>query len=211
MKGRLLTRIAAVVLCSTCVLGCASSQPTMRPVPARKTSENAGAEAPNALRSESRAGLDRDGDGDGLRKRGLYDHDDSEISDYGHVATRNLIRTVTTIINRYYKALATGDGAAACALISSVLTPGLTVAPDRREGALSVAGVGCVSALLTIFKHTYRRTPRELLGIAVVTVRVDGGKAYAVLRLPSSELRVMPLEHESGSWRLGALLDVGLT
>jgi hypothetical protein len=203
--------VLAAASLSACALGCAGSSQKVGASSQPAPSDTTGTEASSQASSGLRPGLDRDGDGDGVHESGLYDRDDNEIRYYGHAAPPSFAHTVETIVASYYKAVASGDGAAACALISSDLTSGLASGSDGRPGSSPGAAAGCASALLAIFKETYHRTPAELAEIRVVRVRVGGGKAFAVLRLPSSELRIMPLEREAGSWKLAALLDVGLT
>jgi hypothetical protein len=151
------------------------------------------------------AGYDRDGDRDGSGD-GPYDSDDKTYLDYGHAASRPVATAITTLVHRYYADIAANDGVGACSLIDKSIvsefapTSGTT---DRGDG-------GCASALTSLFGHAFDRTSAELLAIDVTAVRVQADRALALLLLPTSEVRLMPLEREAGAWRLNGLLDVAV-
>jgi hypothetical protein len=110
-------------------------------------------------------------------------------------------------VKRYYAAVAAGDGAAACALLSSGLSKSIVMGFGRSS---ALRGKGCAGILSLLFKHRSGQAGAPLAAIDVTAVRVRGDRGFALLRsktMPSGEIGVA---REAGAWKIGALIGGAL-
>lgn len=163
------------------------------------TGSSSSATAASATVPQPRPGVeqDHDGDTDGEQSNNPYDSDDG-IRFSGRAASAPVERTIESIVGRYYAGIATNDGAQACSLLDQSMLSGYV---DQS----------CAATLPATFEKAFGRTPSELTAVKVTSVRVDGDKALAFLRLATSEVRLIPLEREGGVWKLNGLLDIAIT
>jgi hypothetical protein len=147
---------------------------------------------------------DRDGDSDN-RTKGAYDIDDRAIATYGHAAYRAQERSIVTLMARYYAAVAAGDGAAGCALMSNSLAGALAEESFQAGQSTSGATRGCAVAFSSALRTARRLGQRT--GVRVAGVRMSADRGFALLRLPSAEMRDIPIVREGGKWKVGALID----
>ncbi len=140
-----------------------------------------------------------------LAKR--YPHGDDSIQTFGNEAGVAEKQAVTATVKRYYAAVAAGDGASACALLS----PGLSKSIIQSLGHSAVLrGKGCAGILALLFKHGSAQSGASLADIEVTGVRIKGDRGFALLHsktMPSGEISV---DRENGAWKVGALIGGAL-
>lgn len=110
-------------------------------------------------------------------------------------------------MTRYYAALATGDGAGACALLSARLSKSLVTGLGRSAALRSK---GCPGIIGLLFKQRPGRSNTSLKGVEVTGVRIKGARGFALLRsksMPTGEISVVS---ENGEWKIGALIGGSL-
>jgi hypothetical protein len=162
------------------------------------------APSPTPPRAGDHARTDRDGDSDN-RTKGAYDVDDRAIAAYGHAASRAQERAIAALMARYYAAVAAGDGVAGCALMSRSLAQALAEESSQAGQATSGTARGCATAFSSALPAARRLGRRT--GVRAIGARVGTGQGFALLRMPSSEMRDMPVVREGGEWKVGALID----
>jgi hypothetical protein len=130
-----------------------------------------------------------------------YPHGDNSIQTYGRSAGEAEKQAVTAAVKHYYAAVAAGDGASACTLLSSGLSKSIVQTFGRSP---TLRGKGCAGLLSLLFKRRPGHASASLAAIEVTGVRVKGDHGFALLRsktMPSGEISV---EREAGGWKIGA-------
>jgi hypothetical protein len=157
-------------------------------------------------------GGDSDSDTDNDHKddagRGYYDKDDGVIRSYGHAASAADARTLAGVVERYYQAAATSDGALACSLTYSVLAEAIPEDYGQAPGPSYLRGAKtCQAVMSRLFQHRHG----ELTGAVEVTgVRVEGKRAYVLLGSVARPASFVPLQREAGAWKIDGLLSSAL-
>jgi hypothetical protein len=131
----------------------------------------------------------------------LYDRDDGEDRFYGRAASAADTRTVKTLLVRYYAAVAADDGATACRLIDPTLATAFGEERGRAAGGSHSYIASCAPIMSKLLKHIVGRSAAELAAVKVIEVRVKGTRGLGLLRLPTSEVRYIPVGRENGAWR----------
>ncbi|HEU0249440.1 MAG TPA: hypothetical protein VFR48_01825 [Solirubrobacteraceae bacterium] len=148
---------------------------------------------------------DRDNDADG--GSGYFDSDDVEISDFGRPASAAELRSIHALLERYYPAVAAGEGAVACGLTYRQLAGSVAETLGRPPGPAFARGRTCTTVMNELLAH-YRRQLRLFAPrLSIVRARVDGRDARIVLRFGPSPLREMYLAREGEEWRIDEVLD----
>jgi hypothetical protein len=129
------------------------------------------------------------------------------IETFGRRASPAQAAAVSAVLRSYLHAAAGDAGAVACALLS---------APFRSEvvGLLSARaprGAHSCSQILDTQFARQNSNPRVRQGrISIAEVRVEGPRAFALLRQPGGGLAFYPLSQEGASWKLTALAPTTL-
>lgn len=109
---------------------------------------------------------------------------------------------ITASLQGFLTAKAQGSWAAACALLTERLAPGLANFAPLVKGN---PDPGCPEILAVILKDA----PREVLArearIDVAAVRVEGDRGFVIYSTPESISADMPMYLEAGGWKVGAL------
>ncbi len=147
-----------------------------------------------------------------LRNDGDTDNDDphasfpgqdhqSLLATYGgRPAPAATARAIAAVVKRYYAVSAAGEGAHACALLSTGARAGVAV---QQPGSAN-----CTSAIATLLaqQHAHLVT-EEPASMTVIGAYAKGDLGLAVLgfrRAPESDV---VLEREGGVWRIASPLD----
>lgn len=141
--------------------------------------------------------------------------DDVPIRKYGHLAGAADERRVAALLERYYSIAATGNGAAACALIYPKLAKNpshtRTIPDDRFSGRLgppALPGESCARVASRQFEQNHRRLVTDTESLQVTGMRVDGPHAVALLAFRTTPERWMPVARdERGVWKIASVLD----
>jgi hypothetical protein len=152
---------------------------------------------------------DQDSDTDGHLSRreygyGHYDYDDEYIRRSGRAASMAVGETISSLVERYYRAASAEDGATACSMIYPTLAAAIPGEYGQASGPAYLRGaLSCPAVMLLLFKHFHN----ELTAPVTVTgVRVKGPQAYVLLgssRLPASDISV---ERVGSAWKIDGLL-----
>jgi hypothetical protein len=149
--------------------------------------------------SSHRASSDGDGDGD-------KNDDENDIRFFGDAASVVARLAIAGTIEHYHAATAAKDGHRACALLTKELAEGIAEQAPARTGGSNA----CSVALESLLSHGAGPSDAALAKVDVVSVRVAGDEARALVRLPTGEERYLPLTRQGREWKIGALADMGM-
>jgi hypothetical protein len=146
----------------------------------------------------SSASGDRDQDRD-------HNDDDEATLNWGHPASAADERQSASLIRRYFAAAANEDGALGCRL----LVPFIAESVAEQDGhSPALRGRTCPTVLTKLFSHYHRLLAEKSASLKVVSVRVEGDKAMAVLDFRSIPVvRLMSERRIGRRWKLLPLLD----
>jgi hypothetical protein len=156
------------------------------------------------------ADADADFDNDYKKQGGYYDRDDGGVRAYGHAAGAAQKGALADLAKRYYAAAATGNGVAACSMLTS--TYAKSVAEDYGHGSAGEpylrAGNTCSEVMALLFQHWHIQLTAP---IEVILVRVKGNEALMLVGSKVLPARDLVAQHEAdGGWRLVGLLGITL-
>jgi hypothetical protein len=163
---------------------------------ASATASAPGTAASSAAPTQGANGNDRDNDGD-------KNDDDEKVLDYGHAANAADNQAITALVRRYYAAAAAEDGAKAC----SLLYPFIAEAIVENYANTALQGKTCAAVMAKLFKEHHQLLTGESVTLKFVRVRVEGGKALAVISFPVPEVRQISARLYGGRWKILDLLD----
>lgn len=130
------------------------------------------------------------------------------VREFGHAAGASETRAIAALVHRYYAAAAEGSGTKACALLYYILAESLPEEYGRPPGPLYLSGAGsCQAVLSRVFAHFHAQLA---LAPTVTAVRVEGGRAQALLawtKLPAGSIE---LRREGSVWKLNMPLALAL-
>jgi hypothetical protein len=186
----------------------ASSVTSTAGAPATPTANGATSATPppsSSAGTGSSSGSDSSSSASSLAKR--YPHGDNSIQTFGKESGEADKQAVTTVVKRYYAAVAAGDGAGACALLSSGISKSIVQSLGRSA---ALREKGCPGILSLLFKHRPGQAGASLAVVDVTGVRVKGNRGFALLRsktMPSGEITIY---REGGAWKIGSLIGSAL-
>jgi hypothetical protein len=152
---------------------------------------------------------DKDDTGDKSYDLKASAHDSFIPEGVGNKADQTDKRAITALIKRYYAAAASGDGAAACSLLSSSLVNGLA---EGQEGPGHSQGMTCGIALSRLFKQQHALLAADdIATMSVIDVHVKRNLAIALVGFKTMPVGDIPLKREMSHWTINALLDTGTT
>lgn len=135
------------------------------------------------------------------------DNDRQTVRTYGHEAPAGERLVVASLLERYFKAAAAHDGAAACRLID----PGIAKSAPRSYGQLGPPYLHgartCAAVMSRLFEHYQHQLDAKRHGLKIPSLRVEGEEGVAMLDFPGMPERDIALDRRGGSWHLAKLLD----
>lgn len=150
-------------------------------------------------------GDDHDGDADNKSNR-TYDGDDGIR--YGRAADREETGRIAALVKGYYVALAADEGQAGCSLLARSLAGALAALEAGQAGGSDGGRGGCAQGFVKRFRQgVLGRRGSAVTAVELLAVRIGGDRGLAFLRLPSAEIRTMPVVREQGQWKVQALID----
>ncbi len=206
LKGWMAT--AASVLLTALLAGCGSSDTgTVKSATTATTSTAAAttAEAPltaNLLKADR----DKDSDGGGASD----DTNNNAVLNFGRPAGASDKRAITTLLERYYRAAATENGAAACSMLYSTLAEGVPEDYGSYNGPTYMRGNTCPAVMTLLFKHYHRLLETEVPKLKIAQVDLQERHGLAVLNFGALPEREIQVEREGHVWRVTALIDAEL-
>lgn len=151
---------------------------------------------------------DQDGDSS---DESAFDKDDSFITTFGHAAGPADSRAITSLVKRYYAAIAKDDGATACKLLFFLITES---APETYgQTAFDAAagrGKSCGPVMSKVFSKSHRQLVEENRHLSVIAIRIQRKRAWVLLRFGPLSVRRLVAYREGDSWKVGELLDTEL-
>lgn len=145
------------------------------------------------------------------RHESYRDGDDEAVLVYGRQAGPADARSVETLVERYYGAAASGDGARACALTAPAFALTIPAHHEEELGSNAPAGAAVLLRGATtcpgVLSRLFKRLHAELAApVRVTEVRVKGGYGYALLGSATLPASFIAVGHETGSWQVEGLL-----
>jgi hypothetical protein len=151
-----------------------------------------------------------DQDGDAPNNK-AFDKDDGFITTFGHPAGPADVRAITSLVTRYYAAIAKADGATACKLLFFVIVESAAETYGQTEfDATAGRRKSCGPVMSKVFKGSHRQLVVENRALKVIAIRVLRKRAWVLLRFGPQSVRRMVVYREGSSWKVGELLDTQL-
>lgn len=151
--------------------------------------------------------LDRDLDNDN-ESTSYYDSDDEPVLTYGHAASAAEVRAIAHVVTRYYRAAAAGDGASACSLLNPVMAEAIAEEHARIKPGKRVT---CASALSMTFRERRQQVRADQRTLEVQGARVEGNRAWALLRFGVNGPPGRILVRRVGSkWSVNMAVHIGM-
>jgi hypothetical protein len=161
---------------------------------ASRSSSSAAAAAAATTLAQSRLPTDRD--------------EDSPVLRFGYAASLAEVRAIASLVRRYYGDGAAGDGASACSLLYSLLRESVVEEYAQSPG---LRGKTCAEVLSKLFKRRHRDLAGDVAALKLTIVRVGGDRGLALVRFGATRERRVLVRRERGAWKMGVLLDVGVS
>jgi hypothetical protein len=209
-RGPLLA-LQAIVLLGLGVAACGKTSSGER-APSQASSAAANATS-TATSSGAPAGLFKPSKGDINFGKGdadsspesTPDSDDNSVLHFGQAASTADATVVTALVKRYYAAAASDDGAAACKLMYSLLAESVVANYGRPPaGPPELRGETCGAVITKLFKQRHAQLASDGATLKLTGVRVQGNKAYALMRTATIPIGFVTLRREHGAWKLDA-------
>jgi hypothetical protein len=106
---------------------------------------------------------------------------------------------VASVVKRYYAALAAGNDATACTLLSSGMS---RLIVQQLGQSPSLRAKGC-SGILSVLVS--RQAAAAQATVEVIGVRIKKDRGFALLRSKQIPPAEIPVEREGGVWKLDAV------
>ncbi|HEX5309680.1 MAG TPA: hypothetical protein VFW38_11435 [Solirubrobacteraceae bacterium] len=156
----------------------------------------------------TRNDYDEDFDNDFKQQpRTYYDSDDGGVRGYGVAPASSVRKTLAAIVQRYFTAARSGDGRAACSLLTANFARAVPEDYGRPPGPADLRGSTCAAVMKRLFKLLHE----ELAGgIVVADVRVAGSAALVLVgssNQPAGEVRFL---RKGSRWGIVGLLATPL-
>jgi hypothetical protein len=150
------------------------------------------------------------GDQDGDSSNDMaFDKDDSFVTTFGHAAGPSDRRAITTLVKRYYAAIAKADGATACSLLFYVFVESAPEVYGQTTSATAGRGKSCAEVMSNVFRGNHQ-VVAENRHLKVMAIRIQRKRAWVLLRFGPKSVRRLVLYREGSSWKVGELLDTEL-
>jgi hypothetical protein len=161
-------------------------------------------ESANSYSINNKYDNDADFDNDQIKDREYYDKDDGMVAAFGHNAGPSEGKELTALVRSYEADSATGDGAAACALMYRLLARTIPESYGRPPGPPALRGTTCQAVMDKLFRQLHKQLIRKF---QIMGVRVKGNLAYVLMGAPTLPAGYMSLKREAGSWKISAMLS----
>jgi len=126
---------------------------------------------------------------------------------FPHVAGPRVAGAASRLVRSYYAAAAAGDGARACALMSSGLAESVVEAYGSKTETVGSGRETCAQVSAGIFRHEHERLRRADAALRVVEVRTMQREASVRIAVRGSrKSQYMLLVSERGAWKVGKVL-----
>jgi hypothetical protein len=122
------------------------------------------------------------------------------IEAFGYPAGGLERAAVATALHGYTVALATDDGAVACAQLAAPIR-----AQALNTAARQAQDESCAQLLTSMFAGQAPQTRAAMRHIEIDGVRVEGDRAFALIHQAGTPESFYPLQREQGQWKIAAL------
>jgi hypothetical protein len=123
------------------------------------------------------------------------------------VAGPRVAAAASRLVRSYYAAAASGDGARACALMSSPLAESVVEAYGSQAETVGAGAETCAQVTSDIFRHEQERLRQANAALRVVEVRTMQREASVRIAVRGSrKSQYMLLVSERGAWKVGKVL-----
>jgi hypothetical protein len=146
--------------------------------------------------------LDSDNDDD--RHGSRDDPDNDEVLTFGHTASAANAAGMVAFVKSYYRAAATGNGRAMCAMLDAIAVEAIVEAARRTEASSSKDA--CARAVERVFARHRRQLTADLASFQLIEARIREGRGLLWLVLGGREVLIQLHPHGS-SWQLEAPLE----
>lgn len=178
------------------------------PGPETKAGTASGSSATSSMISIGVPTGDQDGDSPNDK---AFDKDDSFVTTFGHAAGPSDRHAITSLVTRYYAAIAKADGATACKLLFFVIVESAPETYGQTAfDATAGRGESCGPVMSKVFEGTHAQLVAENRHLKVMAIRIEGKRAWVLLRFGPKSVRRMIAYREGSVWKIGELLDTEL-
>ena len=151
---------------------------------------------------------DGDNDIDSLGQ-GRYDRDNDADPTYGPAVSASERPAIVSLIERYYRIAAAGNGARACSLLYPLVAE-ITVEEHRPgKGPPALRGRTCAQVLSRIFAQGHRELAEDVATMHVGWIQLQARQAVALVHFGPNRERVVRVHRAPGGWQMYAPIDNG--
>lgn len=127
---------------------------------------------------------------------------DNSIQNFGDEADATEAEAVSTTLAAFLQARAKDDWAGECAYLAKA-----TMAPLEQLASSSpqLRGKDCAGILAALASGTPTSIRQNTLSGGIASLRVQGNHAFALYHGPAGTDYFVPMTHEDGKWKVGAL------
>lgn len=138
-------------------------------------------------------------------KKDYHDEDDQFIIEGGAIAGPAETRTIDAMVEHYYAAGKSGDGARACSLMTRRLARVTPIEYGRFGASYLRSARTCADVVSRVFGHVHAELtePLDITQVRINYNRVDAKAFFGTHKIPASEISLR-LEH--GSWRINQII-----
>ena len=130
---------------------------------------------------------------------------DNSIQDFGREASDPERAAAARVLAAYLAAYEHGDGPTACSLLSSDARERLEQALGQAAAKAGRPALGCARILTAFGTHLPSQARRQLTAVRLLSLRVEGDRAFAIYDAADQKAYPVPMAKESGAWRVVAL------
>jgi hypothetical protein len=134
---------------------------------------------------------------------GYYAENYNRMLYYGHRAGAADRRAVEGVVEGYYAAAASRNGAAECALLAAAVARQFA----DQQGRAPATRRSCAVAMASFIKENHHSPGANFARMTLAAVRVDGGHGFALLRIGRRPSGTIAVEREGGTWKIGTFIE----
>jgi len=151
---------------------------------------------------------DGDNDIDSLGQ-GRYDTDNDANPTYGPAVSAGERPAIVSLIERYYRIAASGNGAEGCSLLYPLVAEATVEEHGHGRGSPALRGGTCAQVLSKIFAQRHRELAEDVTAMHVGWIQRQARQAVALVHFGPNRERVVRVHRALGGWQMYAPIDSG--
>lgn len=130
---------------------------------------------------------------------------DNSIQDFGQEASRSDRAAAARVLAAFLAAYPRGDGGTACALLASASKEMLEQTFTQAGKQPGAGSTQCSRILSLLGAGLPAEARRHLSAARVLSLRIEGDRAFAIYVGTDGEAHYAPMTRESGAWKVASI------